>query len=354
MVNNPNIHRHNRPLGNRPPAHSQPPLPRHARKAHRRRRKHAHRLLDTRLEEGQFLRVGKAHDAAADVGDARGVDLSAHARPGGGVADHEVDEGLEGGGDGVEGGAMDFVLLHAIGLVVEHAQPVGEGVEAGVGVGLALADGGHGGVDQVAPGGDAEPGDEAVAEEGDVQPAEEAGDGDVGRLRVRAGDGVVDVVALAQEAELLGEDGLADDVRGCEGEELVEVDGGARGGEPVEPPAEELDGLADVGLRLDDVGQGVGGGQVPGELVLHGRVRGAHGVLEAAIGEGDDLVPVALVERCPENLADGVGVADADLIRGNADEVALGACELAMGLRHVSGVTRNERKETLRRTMLFV
>lgn len=125
-------------------------------------------------------------------------------------------------------------------MLLQHAQPVGERVaRPGVRVELSLLDGRHGRVDQVAPGRDAQPGDEEAAQEQDVEPAEKPGDRDVCGLSVGVGNGGIDVGARLQEAELLGEQHLADHVRGGEGEELVEVDGRARGGVLVEPGEKE-------------------------------------------------------------------------------------------------------------------
>lgn len=118
-----------------------------------------------------------------------------------------------------------------------------------------------------------------------MDPAEEARGRDIGALGLGGGEGAADVGALLEEAEGLGEDDLADDVGGGEGDELVEAHGLAALGELVEPAQQQGDGVVDGLLGLQDVAQGVGGRHVPRKLVLDLGVRRGEGVDEATVLE---------------------------------------------------------------------
>lgn len=103
----------------------------------------------------------------------------------------------------------------------------------------------------------------------------------------------------------------------------VQVYGLVLVGMPVQPAEEQLNGVIDSGLCLKQVGEGIARGEVPAQLDLGCRVRLAHGVPEAPVGEMHDLVPVALAQRREEDLLERIWMAHADFVRGNTDKVAM-------------------------------
>ena len=127
-----------------------------------------------------------------------------------------------------------------------------------------------------------------------MSPGEIGHDGEVDGQDGLVRDGGCDVAAFSQEAELLAEGDLADDIEGQVVEPVVPVDRGVGRREGRQAAAEEVQQGVDVGFRLDDVGQRVAGGEVLLLLDVPFGVAFGHLIGEARVGDGHDVVPGAL------------------------------------------------------------
>lgn len=328
-MNHPGAHGHRRPLRQSRFPDPQAALWRHPRQTHGHGIMDTQCLLQTGLKERQFDRVVVFYHprAAAPVSPLGVSYLIPRSPPQLRAPGHVVQEALGGARDRVGAGAdvgsrvgEDIPLGQAVGVLSRGPEPVRDDVEARVGAGPPVGEGAEGRVEQVAP--RQQPRGEGV-EGGQLDGPEVRGDGvRADQPEVRR-DAAADVLARGDVAERPAEEDLAEQVEGEEGDVPVQLHGLLGGGGPVHPPEEPCHEAVHGFLGLQRVGERVARGELPGELDLALWVDDGHGVLVPPVREGAHLVHVALLERCEEDSSDGVGVADADLVVGQADKVSV-------------------------------